>query len=226
MAVQRRTWPQIKAEVIRRLKGVDAVGFDTRVEQWIYQALLDLGTTLHHFELDTGPTVLTLSTAGNSVALPANTFIVVGAPQLLEPGTGAIDKPLLYQDFRSLESYYTGLPGQPSRWSRFGSTFYVDALPQSPYTVNLFTYALPAAPDFSPSATGTSPLGAETDEYVMTLALALAWGEIDREDLAEFQGKKYDKWVQSQVRPPLNQVYLTELKEQLSAGGTYGGAQG
>jgi hypothetical protein len=225
MPVQRRTWPQIKAEVIRRTKGLDAAGFDARVEQWIYQALLDLSTTLHHFELDTAAT-LTLSTASNAVALPAGTFIVVGAPQLLEPGTSTVDGPLLYQDFRFLESLYTGAAGRPARWSRFGGSFYVDVLPQSPYTVNLFTYALPAAPDFSVSSVAVSPLGAETDEYVMSRALALAWSEIDREDLAAAQQKKVDAWAAAQVRPPLAQMYLTEQKEQLTAGGAFGGAQG
>jgi len=225
MPVARRTWPQIKAEVIRRLKGIDASGFDTRVEQWIYQALLDLSTTLHHFELDTATTV-TLSTASNAVPLPAGTFIVVGAPQLLEPGTGAIDGPLLYQDFRFLESSYTGLAGRPSKWSRFSSSFYTDLLPRVPYTVNLFTYVYPPAPDFSVALSAVSPLGPETDEYVMARALALAWPEIDRPDLGAEQDKKLATWVQNQVRPPLAQVFLTEMKEQLTSGGTFGGAQG
>jgi hypothetical protein len=225
MTVQRRTWAAIKAETIRRLRGIDAPGFDTRVEQWLYQALLDLSTTLHHFELDSAAT-LTLSTAANSVALPVGTFIVISAPQLLEPGTGAVDINLVFQDFRTLEASYTTAAGQPRRWSRFGGALYVDLLPQVAYQVNLFYYAYPPAPDFTPGSAAVSPLGIDTDEYVMQRALALAWPQIDRPDLGKVAEEAATTWAQSQVRPLLRDKYLTEMKEQLTAGSSLGGAQG
>lgn len=217
-AITRRGWSAIKTEVIRRLKGLNQSGFDTRVEYWIQHAYLQLTSLYRHHEL-CKTTTLTLSTASNSVALPADCFIACSAT-LRNVANTAIVETLVQANALVLKRDYKLTAGQPKRWTRWAGNFLVDRLPDLAYRVELDYYATPAAPDFS--TTSLPETSWDCDEALIQWALALAKPEIS---VPSVERELFSAWIAEQVRPSTLDN-LTDLKERSNTSRPAGGAQG
>jgi hypothetical protein len=225
--IARRTWAQIQVEVTRRLKGLDSPDFAARIQYFIWQAYLTLCTTLHHFEFDQiyQPTV---STVTNLVALPGTANYIVINAEIYAPGTGVYLGTLLFRDPRTLFSLYDGKTGLPTHYTRFGNNLYLSRLPDALYTLNVYTYDLPAAPDFS-ATTGPSAFPAtnvDCDLPLIDLTLAFANNAISRPDLAVSAREAFSTWLQAQPRPFLAPTPIGDRKEEPRTGESLGGAQG
>jgi hypothetical protein len=226
-ALTRRTWAQLQAETVKRLGNVDSTGTDgttfaTRVNYWLRAAHLDLSTTYHHFELDqTSP--LTLSTSVNSVALPADCFIVVAARLKDAAGTTLLAQ-LTQKSFQALSDEYRATAAQPEFYARYGPNLYVNCLPSSAFKVDLFYYRLPAAPDFAGS--GSPETGEDLDEHLMEGACRKAFPGLGRADLGDVGRQLLSEFLAMQPRPSVLDEQLPNLQERVQSPRTYGGAQG
>lgn len=223
----RRTWAQLQAETVKRLGNVDSVGtdgvtFPARVAYWLWASLLDLALTYHHFELDATAT-LTLSTASNLVALPADCYILIAA-RLKDPTGATFLRQLTLKQYQALANDYVGAPAQPSFYSRFGSNLYVETLPTLPFKVEVFYYRLPTAPDFSGSL--TPDLGVDLDEHLMEGACRKAYPNLGRPDLGDVGRQLLSEFLAIQARPSLLDEPLPGLPERQQSGRTFGGPQG
>lgn len=223
MAVMtRRLWSAIQTETIRRLAGINYTGFDTRVQYWLWSSYLTLCTTYHHFELDKEDTSLTLSSGAYTLALPADCFEVIALT--LRDSTGAQAGEVQQYEFGATRGAYTAESGLPTRRARFAGTLYFDKKADANYSVDLYYYRLPTAPDFA-SGSATPETGVDCDEYIIAGACALANPAIGRPDLGTIDRQVLTDWLASQVRPPLIAEGL-EDRERAGAGRTLGGKQG
>lgn len=217
-AITRRGWSAVKAEAIRRLKGISVTGFDTRVEYWIQHAYLQMATTLHHHELDKS-TQLTASTSSPEITLPTDCFIACSAT-LRNAAGSAIIATLTFANPILLKRDYKLTSGQPTRWSRWGSKLILDRLPDLAYKVDFDYYALPAAPDFA--TTSLPEFAWDCDEALIQWALALAKPEIS---VPSVERELLSAWLAEQARPSVLDG-LIDLKERPNTGRPRGGAQG
>jgi hypothetical protein len=216
--IARRGWSSIKSEVIRRLKGLNQTGFDTRVEYWIQHAYLQMCTTLHHHELDKN-TLLTCSTVSNEITLPTNTYIACSAT-LRNAGNTAIVETLTYANPLVVKRDYKMTAGQPKRWSRWAGVMILDRLPDVAYRVDFDYYATPAAPDFS--TTSLPETAWDCDEALIQWALALAKPEIS---VPSVERELFSAWLAEQPRPSILDN-LVDLNVRSNVGRPRGGAQG
>lgn len=226
-ALARRKWSEIQAETVKRLGNPDSTGtdgtpFTTRVAYWLRAAHLDLCTTYHNFELDQ-TTTLTLSTSSNSVALPADCFIVVAARLKDATGTTLLAQ-LTSKSFQVLSDEYRATPAQPEFCARYGQNLYVNCLPSSAFKVELFYYRLPAAPDFA--GTGSPETGEDLDEHLMEGACRKAFPGLGRADLGDVGRQLLSEFLAMQARPSVLDEQLPNLQERIQSPRTYGGAQG
>lgn len=223
----RRTWVQIQSETVKRLGNIDSVGtdgvtFPTRVGYWLYSGMLDLALTYHHFELDQS-TVTVLSTAVNSLPLPADCYIVIAVR--LKDVTGAIFKrQLTYKQFQSLADDYVAQVAQPQFYSRYGSNLYVDTLPDAAYRIEIFYYRLPVAPDFTNSA--SPDLGVDLDEHIMEGACRKAYPNLGRPDLGDVGRQLLSEFLAIQARPSVLDEPLPDFPERKQSARTMAGPQG
>lgn len=219
--ITRRTWANLLTEATRRLKGIDYVGFDARVQQWLADASLFLSTTYHHFELDMRATG-TLSTASNEITLPADCFIASIVERKAVGGTPSGS--LRLKDYHSYLSTYAAASGKPTTFTRFGSKLLLDVIPDAAYPYELFYYRLPTAPDFSGSA--TSELGWDTDAALLDVTLALATSNLSMLDSIDIHRQLFSDWLAAQVRPPLNASDQPDRPLSPRTNQSHGGQQG
>lgn len=226
-ALARRKWSEIQSETQKRLGNTDSTGtdgvlFTTRIAYWLRAAHLDLCTTYHQFELDQ-TTQLTLSTSANSVALPADCFIVV-AVRLKDSTGAAFLGQLTGKSYQVLADAYTGAAGQPAFVSRYGPNLYFDVLPSSAYKLDLFYYRYPTSPDFGGS--GSPETGEDLDEHIIEGACRHAYPAIGRADLGDVYRQLLSEYLAMQPRPSVLDEQLPNLQERIQSPRTYGGAQG
>lgn len=220
-AITRRSWLAIEAETIRRLAGQNQTGFSLRVDYWLWHSLWMLATTYHHFELDKEDTTLSLAAGANTLALPADCFMLVAMTLRV---SGAQVGEVTDYSFSALRSAYTAATGQPSRRSRFGSNLFFDVKADRLYNVDLYYYKTPAAPDFA-SGASFPELGIDCDEHIIEGACRFANPAIGRPDLGDVDRQLLAEWLAQQVRPALVAEPL-EARERTETGRTLGGMQG
>lgn len=222
-AIARRTWAELRTEVVRRAQGIDATSFSSRVEYALWSAYQDLCLTFHHFELDKVDTSLSLSTSVNSLALPPDCYIVVGV-RLRNAAGSAFVRQLSYKSPHVLLNEYRGAPGTPTQYTRFLNTLYFNLLPDTAYHVDLFYYRNPTAPDFSGSATpDTHP---EVDEHLIQSALSLLFPALGRPDLAGQHLANLQSWLPMNSRPAIVVETPAGQRERYETPRAIGGAQG
>lgn len=217
--LSRRTWANLETEVKLRLGNPNNTTIN--VQYFLWAAYLRIALTYHHFELDTvSSPLLTLSTSVNSVALPADTFVVVHAELLNTGGTSVVGQ-LEPKDYAALVRGYSATPAQPKLRARFASTLYFNCLPDQAYKCRVSYYRNPTAPDFS---SGSPETHVECDEHLIEMATALASGAtanpavgLNRQLLAD--------WLAEQVRSPLLDS-VEDKRERPTTNRTLGGAQG
>jgi hypothetical protein len=223
-ALARRNWLENQTEIIRRLGGINYTGFTTRVQYWLTASYHYLSTCYHHFELDVIDSSLTLSTTVNTLALPADCYILI-AVRLKDPATGKfLAGGVGIGDAASRLVEFTNEIGKPETYVRFKNTLYFSHIPDKAYPVDLFYYKLPANPDF----TGTDvPLtGQDCDEHLIEGALRLGWPAVARPDLGEPNRQLFTEWLAETPRPSNISDPLPSSREKPVTSKTMGGPQG
>ena len=220
-AITRRTWANIRDEVIKRLGNITATGFSGRVEYSVWAAYQDIATTYHHFELDDVDTSLTCSTSTNDVSLTAGTFMVIGVR--LKSVAGAVLTGLESVDFRRLSDDYLATSGRPTQYSRFLNKLYFDKKPDLAYPLEVYRYKRCTAPDFS----STSPeLDSDVDEHIIEAACRKLFPMIARPDIGEVNRQLMTEWLSMNVRPSLIDEPLPNMSERSRSATALAGAQG
>lgn len=219
--ITRRGWSTIEAEVQRRLGGNDASGFTTRIDYWVWSAYQQICLTYHHFELDKEDLTLTISSGVNTLSLPADCYAVIA--MALRDATGVIVGEVSQYEFAATRGAYVADSGQPRRRARFGSKLYFDVKANQTYSVDLYYYRSPTAPDFTTSTTPET--AADVDEHIIEGACRLANPAIGRADLGDVDRQLLADWLSQQIRPSLNQETL-EVRERFATARTLGGGQG
>lgn len=223
--IARRTWAEIRDEVIKRAHGIDVSGFSTRVEHVLWATYLDLCLSYHHFELDVLDTsTLTASISTNQVTLPTNCFIVISV-RLRDAATGLIFKgQVSAAPARVLVTEYRKVTGLPTRYCRFGSALHFNFIPSEAFKVDLFYYKTPIAPDFS---TATSPeTHVEMDEHLIQGCLGTLFPALGRPDLAMAHLDNLHNWVALQTRPAMVAETPAGKHERVETSTSLGGNQG
>ena len=222
--IVRRTWAQLRDEVIRRAGGIDASTWSGRVEYALWATHIDLCTSYHMFELDKIDTTLTLSTSVPSLALPTDCYIVVGV-RLRDAATGnTVLNQLSYQAARILLMEYRNTPAaRPKKYTRFLSTLYFDSLPDAAYHVDLYYYKNPTAPDFSSTSPETHP---ELDEHLIQGTLSTLFPSLGRPDLSTSHLQNLQTWLSLNTRPAMVAESPAGKTERFETVTSHGGQQG
>lgn len=216
----RRTWEEMRDEVLVRLGREGNAASEARAEHWVDAAYRLVCQGWHHFELDT-TTTLALAAAATSVALPADCFVVVGV-NLLDNATGAEVGNLV--PLRAGKLLASNQPtGVPKKYARFGDTLHVDAAADVAYDLFVSYYTDPDTPDFS---AGSPSIDRVFDQVVIEGATELGqkgyWaaelGAVARETMATYLG--------SLPYPPLSTGSAVDRADAGSVDRPYGGPQG
>jgi hypothetical protein len=218
----RYSWATLKAEVIRRLGGRTEPSFSSRVEYWIDAAQLDIGCTVHHFELDKTDTSLSLAAGASTVNLPADCYIVMGVA-LRNPGSLTFKKWLTLNHLRYVQANFSEAATVPAEYARFGNQLQANCNADQTYPLLLRYYKFPTAPDFS---SGTPEFSRLWDEHLIEAALAKAQGSLWRPDLAAANVQLLQDYLAAQVQPALLVELLPDRPTVATTNRTHGGAQG
>ncbi len=223
-ALARRNWVENRDELIRRLGGINYTGFNTRVQYWLTASYLYLCTCYHHFELDVLDSSLTLSTTVNTLALPADCYILI-AVRLKDPTTGKfLPGGVGISNASSKLVEFTNQIGRPKSYVRFKGTLHFDVIADQAYPVDLFYYKLPANPDFT--GTDVPLIGQDCDEHLLEGALRLAWPGVSRPDLGDPNRQLFTEWLAETPRPSNISDPLPSAREKAMTNKTMGGPQG
>lgn len=222
----RRTWPEIRTEVITTCGGVDYTGFSDRVGQILYSAYLELALGYHHYELETTATA-SVATDAVAISVPTDCFILMGihrAPTVV--GNAGLGNMLDLKRASFLTARFNENAGVPTEYSRFGSSILlqrpVTAAQAGTWTIRY--YKVPAPPDYAGSA---NPATAWLwDEPLIQWAAAKVLGRVWRPDLAAMGLQPMREWLASQVQPDLRSEVIAELPDYPTASRPTGGAQG
>ena len=220
-ALTRRTWANIRDEVIKRCGNITATGFSSRVEYCCWAAHDYLCSTYHHFELDVVDTSITLSTSVNTITLPARCNIVIGLKLLNAAGSTVVGE-VTCEDARPTVAKYIATSGTPKRYGRFGGKLYLDAKPDVAYRSELYYYAFSAAPDFASTSPETA---SDVDEHIIEMACHMVSGATGDGAFAGVNRELLSEWLAAQVRNPIG-IPLPDVRERFATQTTLGGAQG
>jgi hypothetical protein len=218
--IARRGWSAVLAEVLKRTGNLNATGFSSRVEYFIWSAYLKLTLTYHHFELDTSQD-LSFAAGDTSKALAADTYIILGA-SLLSGTTflrnlAPIHAPAMLTDLTLAQA------ARPSKYARYGANLVIDCPADQAYAVRVFYYQTPAAPDFA--TTNLPAFASDCDEHLIEQAVRMVMPAVGRPDLGDINRQLLSEWLAEQPRDPiLAQPQVG--RERASTNRMIGGAQG
>jgi hypothetical protein len=221
-ALARRTWLDLQTETQRRLAGINATGFTTRIQYWLRAAHFDLCTKYHFFELDKEDLTKTLTIGSNLLALPADCYRFI-AMTVRDPVSLAQIGEVVDYSFSALRQAYTATSGMPTRRARFAQNLYFNFKADLAYPVDICYYRLPTAPDFGGSASPDT--GEDVDEHIIEQACRLANPALGRPDLGDIDRGLLMEWLNEQPRPMQVQEPL-EKRDRMEQGRNLGGAQG
>jgi hypothetical protein len=221
-SITRHTWATMKAELVRRLGGRTESSFSARVEYWLDAALLDIGLTYHHFELDKTDTSITLNAGSSTITLPTDCYVLIGVG-LRNPGLTTFKKWVTLQNLRYVQANFSETSAVPSEYARFGTSLQFNCNSDQNYPLLLRYYRLPTAPDF---ASGSPELSRFWDEHLIEAALAKAQGALWRPDLSAATATTLQEFLDKQIQPPLLVDLLPDRSTVTTANRTHGGAQG
>lgn len=218
----RRTWANIRDEVITSVGGVDYTGFSGRVEQVTYATYLELALGWFHHELETVSAVTT-STNDVTINAPTDCFILEG---VYRAATTSLGNQLDTKTFSALAGQFSTTAATPAYYCRWKDKILLNC-PVSASAAGSWSlryYAIPAPPDYS---AGTSPTTAWLwDEYIIEGATAKMMGRVWRPDLQVMGMQTMASWVQGQVQPNLAEKSIVELPDIPTADRPIGGSQG
>lgn len=210
-------------ELTLRCGNITSTGFDARLQHWLAASYANLCTTYHHVELDALNTSLTTDSTVNTVALPADTFVLISVKLYRSTIVDTPVNTLTLVDFRSLIDDYTGASALPTKAARYGNTLYFDSKPDDTYRLYVYYYKYGTAPDFT---TPTShELGLDVDEHIYEGALRYVMPNLARPDLGAVQRQLLSDWLNEQVRVTTSDQ-LTALPERERTTTTFTKGQG
>lgn len=179
-AIARKTWEQLRDEVMKRVGREDVTAYETRAEYAIDAAYRFLCQTWHHPELDTISGELALASTAFSVDLPNDLYLPVGA-RLLDNSSAFVTW-LQPQHPRVLLGRGRSSSGTPQFYCRFGAKLYLDRKADAAYKVEILYYRRPTDPDF---ASGSPDTDRVFDELIVEWATAIGQGQLWRMDLSQ-----------------------------------------
>ena len=219
----RRTWANIRDEVIASAGGQDYTGFSARVEQIVYSTYLELSLAWHHYEMETVSTP-TVATSDTTIPVPTDCFILMG---VYRPSSNTnLGNMLDLKRTHFLTARFNGTAAQPTEYCRFGTTIVLNCPTSATYagTWGLRYYKIPAAPDYTVSA---SPATAWLwDEAIIESSLAKLMGRVWRPDLGAMGLQSMQSWLSQQIQPDLQTQVIAELPDLPTASRPVGGSQG
>lgn len=220
----RREFHELRDEALKRIGRSSDSAASTRMERFMEAAYYRLALTYHHYELEDEDTATTASPSANTVAVPANTYIVLGVSLRAVSG-GAFLKSLVFQSANSLlANADRATSRRPGEWGRVGETLFFDSKPDQAYPLSIYRYKRPAAPDFDAAANAVSELDPLWDEAIIELALMLGFTAYWSDDLAKLSGEALASFLKITAQPLLAQHTIHPQVE--AQGRPHGGAQG
>lgn len=224
-AITRRTWANLRDEVIAACGGHDYTGFSSRVEYWLTEAYYDLALSYHHHELEAVATPVAMTPGTATLTIPTDTFIIITfVLKAAVADGGAYLTTLRYERLHWIQANYSATNAQPNAFARSGSTFYFNCPPDKAYQSVIYYYKVPAAPDFA--GTGNPTTAWLWDTHLVEAALAKAQGRVWRPDLVQLTLQPLNEWAQAQVQPLLTQELQSGLPDYPNANAPQGGPQG
>jgi hypothetical protein len=173
-ALVRRTWYQIRREVMERVSFKGASVSQERAERYIESAYFDIATLYHHYELDNTDATIVLTTGTSTEALPADTYSVFQV-LLFTPVSLVFDSALLWQAPQAVLQKWSDTNAKPTIWTRWASDLVFPSPPDQDYPITLYYYKTPTAPDY---ASGSPETARHWDEHIIEGAVAKALGAI------------------------------------------------
>lgn len=221
-AITRRSWSGFESEVIKRLGNIDASGFSTRVDNWIWQAYQWLALTYHHFELDEVDKKQKVPTDDIFLPLPDDCYILIAVARRDLNG-GSMGAGLTPYDPGSILREFRNQRTAPTRYGRYNNKLVLNAIGDQSYPLDIYYYRRPVEPDFS--ATNMYPeFGVDLDETLINLTLQLAFPAVGRPDLGDAAAQVASAYLAMQPRPPLLTEPLSN-RDRMGAMKTLGGSQ-
>lgn len=221
-AIARRTFANIRDEVLKRIGRSTDSAASSRVEYWVDAVYRNLCLTYHHYELDEVAEDQALAAAAVSLALPSNCYALIAV--VLKSNAGVEIHRLTPDRANYLIGGSSATAAQPKSYARFKSTIYFSAPADVAYKLDIYYYRHPTAPDFAGSA--TCEWDRLWDEYLTAgasdAALRGYWSAENAaphaESLAAFLGRV--------VNPPLASGVLRDEQDSPTIDNPHGGAQG
>ncbi len=218
----RRTWANIRDEVITSVGGYDFTGFSSRVEYAVDSAYRILTANYHHFELEAS-TNATVATNDTSVTLPTSpaSFIVMG---LYRPSTPTLGNMLDQKSFAALTAQFSATAAQPTTYCRFGGVLLLNCPCSATYAGTWIVrhYTFPTPPDFATGSPATSWLW---DQQIIEGAVAIMMNKVWRPDLSAYGLQTMQAWLASQPQPALIEQTMGERPDLPTASRPLGGQQ-
>lgn len=170
-ALARRSFANLRDELLRRLGREGDTTSSSRVEHLIDAAYRLLSGFWHHHQLEES-VAKALAAGTDNVSITGTPYVVVGAVLYDQAGTTSLGR-LLPQSpaylFGKLQD-----TARPKHYTRFGSSLFFDSKADAAYSVKIFYVRRPVDPDFAAGAT------AETDrlfdEVILELAQEIGFG--------------------------------------------------
>jgi hypothetical protein len=219
----RRTFANLRDEHIKRVGRVGDAAYSARAEELIKAAYFELATLYHHHELDAIDTSKTMSTGSNTVTAPTGAYVVM-AVVLRAVSDGEPIKALRLNESRYQFALYAAGSGEPSSYTRFGSSLYTDKKADAAYPLTIYHYRLPTEPAF---VSTTSELSVAWDEAILEQSIADAFtAALWRPDLGQAHQARLDRFLAGVPQLPLRVLTLPGQPETPTSGRPHGGPRG
>ena len=216
-----QNYQEIRDEVMKRLGRSGVTAFNTRAQNLVDASYREICQTWHHHELDKESSGLTTSVGSDTVALPADCYLVFGV-RLLSGST--LKGRLGYMRPIDLFGQQSTSNGLPTRYTRFGNNLVLDRPADAAYSAEVFYYRRPTDPDF---ATPTSPEIDELfDEILIEWATARGQGMLWRPDLGAAGLQSLGEFWSRVANPPLRSGSQRDRDEGDVSDTPYGEALG
>lgn len=217
----RRTWDELRDEVIRRCGRVGDSAFTALAERFVEAAYYDLAYTFHHYELDKISTTGVLNTSQDFLAVPADLWINF-ALWIGDPSTNAFVAALVWEPPSSLLRRRSTTAAQPAKYTRFGDQLIFPANPDLAYKTTHYYYQIPTAPDFT---TGSPVIDRVWDEHIIEGAVAKATRANWDPQSSGMQGELLSEFLATNPQPPLSEGGNIPQPQQAKVSKPYGGSQ-
>lgn len=216
-----QTFEEIRDEALKRMGRSGVTALTARVEKLVDASYREVCQTWHHHQLDKESSGLTSSVGSDTVALPADCYLVFGVRLF----SGSTFKGRLgYMRTIDLLGQQSTTNGLPTRYTRFASNLVFDRPADAAYSVEVFYYARPADPVFTGAP---APVIDELfDEILVEWTVARGQGMLWRPDLGAAGLQSLAEFWNRVANPPLRSGIQRDRDEGDVSDTPYGEALG